>query len=229
MDSTWIQSRINADWLGARVIQDDCCSRLAVSRPYKTQSCHARNQRSARQRRRQEILKGISLTVERRARCTPSWAPTDPARARSRRCSPGNPAYEVTGGTVTYDGKDLLAMAPEVRAQAGIFLAFQYPVEIPGVSNAYFLRSAYNEIRKARGEEEVDPLEFLDLHGGEARSSSTWTSAMLQPLGEHGLLRRREEAQRDPADGRARAAGSRSSTRPIRGSTSTRCASSPTA
>ena len=75
----------------------------------------------------------------------------------------GNPAYEVTGGSVTYDGKDLLAMAPEERAQAGIFLAFQYPVEIPGVSNAYFLRAAYNEIRKARGEEEVDPLEFVDL------------------------------------------------------------------
>ena len=61
-------------------------------------------------------------------------------------------------------------MQPEERAQAGIFLAFQYPVEIPGVSNAYFLRAAYNEIRKARGEEEVDPLEFADLHGGEARA-----------------------------------------------------------
>jgi Fe-S cluster assembly ATP-binding protein len=75
----------------------------------------------------------------------------------------GNPAYEVTGGSVTYEGRDLLAMAPEERAQQGIFLAFQYPVEIPGVSNAYFLRAAYNEIRKARGEEEVDPLEFADL------------------------------------------------------------------
>ena len=75
----------------------------------------------------------------------------------------GNPAYEVTGGTVTYNGEDLLAMEPEERAQQGVFLAFQYPVEIPGVSNAYFLRSAYNEIRKARGQEEVDPIEFLDL------------------------------------------------------------------
>jgi Fe-S cluster assembly ATP-binding protein len=74
----------------------------------------------------------------------------------------GHPGYEVTG-TVTYDGQDLLAMDPEVRAQQGMFLAFQYPVEIPGVTNAYFLRSAYNEIRKARGEEELDPLEFLDL------------------------------------------------------------------
>jgi Fe-S cluster assembly ATP-binding protein len=75
----------------------------------------------------------------------------------------GNPSYQVTQGTVTYDGQNLLELDPEVRAQNGIFLAFQYPVEIPGVSNAYFLRSAYNEIRKAKGIEEVDPLEFLDL------------------------------------------------------------------
>jgi Fe-S cluster assembly ATP-binding protein len=75
----------------------------------------------------------------------------------------GNPAYEVTGGSITYDGQDLLEMDAEVRAQQGVFLAFQYPVEIPGVSNAYFLRSAYNEVRKARGDEEVDPLEFADL------------------------------------------------------------------
>src|SRR3712207_6309985 len=75
----------------------------------------------------------------------------------------GNPAYEVTAGSVAYDGRDLLEMEPEERAQAGIFLAFQYPIEIPGVSNAYFLRSAYNEIRKSRGQEEVDPIEFLDL------------------------------------------------------------------
>jgi Fe-S cluster assembly ATP-binding protein len=75
----------------------------------------------------------------------------------------GNPAYEVTGGSIEYDGRDLLEMQPEERAQAGMFLAFQYPVEIPGVSNAYFLRAAYNEIRKAHGQEEVDPLEFADL------------------------------------------------------------------
>jgi Fe-S cluster assembly ATP-binding protein len=64
---------------------------------------------------------------------------------------------------VTYDGEDLLDMDAEVRAQKGVFLAFQYPVEIPGVSNAYFLRAAYNEIRKARGEEEIDPMSFADL------------------------------------------------------------------
>jgi Fe-S cluster assembly ATP-binding protein len=75
----------------------------------------------------------------------------------------GHPAYEVTGGTVTYNGQDLLEMDAEVRAQQGVFLAFQYPVEIPGVTNGYFLRSAYNELRKARGQEEVDPLEFMDI------------------------------------------------------------------
>src|SRR6185369_2164708 len=75
----------------------------------------------------------------------------------------GHPSYEVTQGTVTYDGRNLLEMDPEVRAQEGIFLAFQYPIEIPGVTNAYFLRSAYNEIRKAKGMPELDPLEFLDL------------------------------------------------------------------
>jgi Fe-S cluster assembly ATP-binding protein len=64
---------------------------------------------------------------------------------------------------VTYNGENLLEMDAEVRAQNGVFLAFQYPVEIPGVSNAYFLRAAYNEVRKARGEEEIDPLSFADL------------------------------------------------------------------
>jgi Fe-S cluster assembly ATP-binding protein len=75
----------------------------------------------------------------------------------------GHPSYEVTKGTVTYEGEDLLEMDPEVRAQRGVFLAFQYPIEIPGVTNSYFLRSAYNEIRKSRNEPELDPLEFLDL------------------------------------------------------------------
>jgi Fe-S cluster assembly ATP-binding protein len=75
----------------------------------------------------------------------------------------GHPAYQVTGGSIRYDGKDLLDMSPEERAQEGVFLAFQYPVEIPGVSNAYFFRAAYNEVRKARGQEEVDPLEFADI------------------------------------------------------------------
>jgi Fe-S cluster assembly ATP-binding protein len=75
----------------------------------------------------------------------------------------GRENYEVTGGSVTYLGKDLLAMAPEVRAREGVFLAFQYPVEIPGVSTTYFLKAALNAVRKHRGLEELDAMEFLAL------------------------------------------------------------------
>jgi Fe-S cluster assembly ATP-binding protein len=108
------------------------------------------------------ILKGLSLTVE-AGSVHAVMGPNGSGKSTLAQVLAGNPAYEVTGGSVTYDGEDLLAMQPEERAQRGIFLAFQYPVEIPGVSNAYFLRAAYNEIRKARGEDEVDPLEFADL------------------------------------------------------------------
>src|SRR3954470_23986351 len=109
-----------------------------------------------------EILKGIDLTVN-KGEVHAVMGPNGSGKSTLAQVLAGNPAYEVTGGSATYDGKDLLAMPPEERAQAGVFLAFEYPVEIPGVSNAYFLRAAYNEIRKAHGEEEVDPLEFADL------------------------------------------------------------------
>src|SRR5215213_6334501 len=109
-----------------------------------------------------EILKGLDLTVN-AGEIHAVMGPNGSGKSTLAQVLAGNPAYEVTGGSVSYDGKDLLEMQPEERAQAGIFLAFQYPVEIPGVSNAYFLRAAYNEVRKARGEEEVDPLEFADL------------------------------------------------------------------
>ena len=108
------------------------------------------------------ILKGLSLTVE-KGEIHAVMGPNGSGKSTLAQVLAGNPAYEVTGGSVTYDGKDLLELEPEKRAQQGIFLAFQYPVEIPGVSNAYFLRAAYNEIRKARGDDEVDPLEFADL------------------------------------------------------------------
>ncbi len=106
-----------------------------------------------------EILKGIDLTVN-AGEVHAVMGPNGSGKSTLAQVLAGNPAYEVTAGTVQYQGHDLLEMEPEARAQAGIFLAFQYPVEIPGVSNAYFFRAAYNEIRKARGEEEVDPLEF---------------------------------------------------------------------
>jgi Fe-S cluster assembly ATP-binding protein len=109
-----------------------------------------------------EILKGIDLTVN-AGEVHAVMGPNGSGKSTLAQVLAGHPAYEVTGGTVTYEGEDLLAMDAEVRAQAGVFLAFQYPVEIPGVSNAYFLRAAYNEIRKARGEEEIDPMSFADL------------------------------------------------------------------
>ena len=109
-----------------------------------------------------EILKGITLTVN-AGEVHAIMGPNGSGKSTLAQVLAGHPAYEVTGGTVTFQGKDLLDLEPEERAQAGVFLAFQYPVEIPGVTNAYFLRAAYNEIRKARGEEELDPMDFLDL------------------------------------------------------------------
>jgi Fe-S cluster assembly ATP-binding protein len=108
------------------------------------------------------ILKGISLRIG-AGEVHAIMGPNGSGKSTLAQVLAGNPAFEVTGGSIRYEGKDLTELAPEERAQAGIFLAFQYPIEIPGVSNAYFLRSAYNEIRKARGEEEVDPMEFVGI------------------------------------------------------------------
>jgi Fe-S cluster assembly ATP-binding protein len=109
-----------------------------------------------------EILRGIDLTV-RAGEVHAVMGPNGSGKSTLAQVIAGHPAYEVTAGKILYQGLDLLDMEPEERAQAGVFLAFQYPVEIPGISNAYFLRAAYNEIRKARGLEEVDSIDFLDL------------------------------------------------------------------
>jgi len=108
------------------------------------------------------ILRGISLTVN-AGEVHAVMGPNGSGKSTLAQVLAGHPAYEVTAGEVIYEGENLLEMEPEERAQKGLFLAFQYPVEIPGVSNAYFLRSAYNELRKARGEEEVDPIDFLEV------------------------------------------------------------------
>ena len=109
-----------------------------------------------------EILRGIDLTVN-TGEVHAVMGPNGSGKSTLAQVLAGHPAYVVTEGSVIYEGQDLLDLEPEERAQAGLFLAFQYPVEIPGVSNAYFLRAAYNEIRKARGLEEVDSMDFLEL------------------------------------------------------------------
>lgn len=112
-----------------------------------------------------QILNGINLTVK-AGEVHAVMGPNGSGKSTLAQVLAGHPAYEVTEGSVTYNGQDLLDMDAEERAQGGVFLAFQYPVEIPGVSNNYFLRAALNEIRKARGEEEIDPIDFMDLVEG---------------------------------------------------------------
>jgi Fe-S cluster assembly ATP-binding protein len=109
-----------------------------------------------------EILKGINLTVN-AGEVHAIMGPNGSGKSTLAQVLAGREDYHVTEGTVRYHGEDLLEMEPEDRALAGLFLAFQYPVEIPGVTNAYFLRAAYNALRKAQGLEEADPLDFMDL------------------------------------------------------------------
>jgi Fe-S cluster assembly ATP-binding protein len=109
-----------------------------------------------------EILRGIDLTVN-AGEVHAIMGPNGSGKSTLAHVLSGREPYEVTAGEVTYEGKNLLQMAPEERARAGIFLAFQYPVEIPGVSTTYFLKAALNATRKHRGLEELDAMDFLAL------------------------------------------------------------------
>jgi len=109
-----------------------------------------------------EILKGIDLTVN-AGEVHAIMGPNGSGKSTLANVLAGRETYEVTRGEILYKGRNLLEMAPEERAREGIFLAFQYPVEIPGVSNIYFLKAALNAIRKHNGQEELDAVEFISL------------------------------------------------------------------
>ena len=150
-----------------------------------------------------EILKGISLTVN-PGEVHAIMGPNGSGKSTLAQVLAGRDLYTVTGGSVVYDGKDLLEMSPEDRAREGIFLAFQYPVEIPGVNNMYFLRTAINAQRRHRGEPELDAGQFLRIvraklklldigedllqravnvgfSGGEKKRNEVFQMAMLEP------------------------------------------------
>jgi Fe-S cluster assembly ATP-binding protein len=109
-----------------------------------------------------EILRGIDLTVS-SGEVHAIMGPNGSGKSTLARALAGHPGYEVTAGTVTYQGEDLLELAPDERARKGVFMAFQYPVEIPGVNNAYFLKAALNARRKEQGLDEYDAMDFMVL------------------------------------------------------------------
>jgi Fe-S cluster assembly ATP-binding protein len=130
-----------------------------------------------------EILHGIDLEVN-AGEVHAIMGPNGSGKSTLAQVLAGRDIYEVTGGEVIYEGRNLLAMAPEDRAREGIFLAFQYPVEIPGVSNTYFLRAALNTIRKHRGLEEFDAMDFLVLVREKMNLLGMDESLMNRPVNE---------------------------------------------
>jgi len=128
-----------------------------------------------------EILKWIDLAVN-AGEVHAIMGPNGSGKSTLAGVLAGRDAYEVTAGEVIYDGKNLLEMAPEDRAREGVFLAFQYPVEIPGVSNMYFLRAAVNSIRKHRGLEELDAMDFMGLVEEKTRILEVGENLLTRPV-----------------------------------------------
>jgi Fe-S cluster assembly ATP-binding protein len=130
-----------------------------------------------------EILKGVDLAI-RDGEVHAIMGPNGSGKSTLAQVLAGHPAYTVRGGTVAYDGKDLLELKPEERARAGVFLAFQYPVEVRGITNSYFLRSALNALRRERGEPELDPIDFLQVLEEKVKAIG-WDDSMLnRPVNE---------------------------------------------
>ncbi|HLB67386.1 MAG TPA: Fe-S cluster assembly ATPase SufC [Thermoplasmata archaeon] len=130
-----------------------------------------------------EILKGIDLSIQ-PGEVHAIMGPNGSGKTTLAQVLAGRVTYEVTGGSVRFEGKNLLAMKPEDRAREGVFMAFQYPVEIPGVSNAYFLKAALNAIRKYRGLDEIDAMDFVTLIQDKAKLLSLDETFMKRGLNE---------------------------------------------
>jgi Fe-S cluster assembly ATP-binding protein len=130
-----------------------------------------------------EILKGIDLEVK-PGEVHAIMGPNGSGKSTLSQVLAGHPSYEVSEGTITFEGQDLLPMEPEQRACNGLFLAFQYPVEIRGITNAYFLRTALNARRKCQGLEELDPLDFLDILDEKLRAIEWDDSFVNRPVNE---------------------------------------------
>jgi Fe-S cluster assembly ATP-binding protein len=130
-----------------------------------------------------EILRGINLTVDTGA-VHAIMGPNGSGKSTLARAIAGHPDYDVTSGTITYNGKNLLELSPEDRAREGVFMAFQYPVEIPGVNNAYFLKAAVNAVRKHRGQPELDAMEFMTYVREKAKILELDPSLLNRPVNE---------------------------------------------